>query len=122
MQADDSSGSAAVESEAEEGDGSSGSSEEEPGGEEAAAAGEAVDATPLLVGEELPAAPAFQAREGPLVDYSISSSETGSDMSVTAEEDQVVESLAALKAGPARRRRHAATALNSHHIHLPEKL
>jgi len=101
MQADDSSSSAAVESEAEEGDGSSSFSEEEPGGEEAAAAGEAVDATPLPVGEELPAAPAFQAREGPLVDYASSSSEAGTDMSVTAEEDHVVESLAALKAGPA---------------------
>eukprot|EP00873_Tetraselmis_striata_P014883 jgi/Tetstr1/435147/TSEL_002607.t1 len=101
MQADDSSSSAAAESEAEEGDGSSSFSEEEPGGEEAAAAGEAVDATPLPVGEELPAAPAFQAREGPLVDYASSSSEAGSDMSVTAEEDHVVESLAALKAGPA---------------------
>eukprot|EP00873_Tetraselmis_striata_P039496 jgi/Tetstr1/459760/TSEL_005113.t1 len=102
MQADDSPSSVAVESEAEEGDGSSSSSEEEHGGEEAAAVGEeAVDATPLPVGEELPAAPTFQATEGTLVDYASSSSETGSDMSVTAEEDQVVESLAALKAGPA---------------------
>eukprot|EP00873_Tetraselmis_striata_P000946 jgi/Tetstr1/421210/TSEL_001115.t1 len=121
MQTDDSPSSAAVESEAEDGDGSSNSNEEEHGGEEAAAAGEAVDATLLHVGEELPAAPTSQAREGPLVDYANSSSETGSDMSVTAEQDHVVESLVALKAGPAAAATKPPPSSNSHHIHLPEK-